>query len=167
MMNNGDKIKVICEIPIFEDLKGKSQALETISSSLTQRSFPVGSLILEEGVVGEEFYILTSGKVQVLKKTIEGEPYVVAVMNADKHPIAFGEGGLLDGEARTATIKALAPCETLVLSGDSFKKFAVEQPNWALPVLMKLIKRVMGKLKQSNHDLSLLYSALVSEIRNG
>jgi CRP-like cAMP-binding protein len=100
----------------------------------------------------------------VYKSTLEGEPYKVAILKADSHAF-FGEGGLLDSEARSATIRAETRCSCLVLKREAFERFCVGYPQFALPVLLRIARAVMSRLRKSNTDLSLLYNALVAEIR--
>ena len=87
-------------------------------------------------------------------------------MNGDQHPF-FGEGALLDSDARSATIRAEDECHCLVLSREHFDQIGIQHPDWCLPVMRRISRVVMGRFKKANHDLLMLYHALVSEIRGG
>ena len=75
----------------------------------------------------------------------------------------FGEGGLLEADTRTATIRAESTCRCLVLAKADFEEFCTMNPQWALPILKRVAKAIMNRLKNMNNDLSLLYKALVDE----
>jgi CRP-like cAMP-binding protein len=109
-------------------------------------------------------FLLVEGDAVVTKSTPEGESYRVAILRAEQFAF-FGEGGLLDSEARSATIRAETPCRCLVLHREMFEKFGREHPQWAMPILLRIARVVMTRLRKTNHDMGLLYNALVAEIR--
>jgi CRP-like cAMP-binding protein len=109
-------------------------------------------------------YFLMDGTASVYKCTTDGEPYKVAIIQGTQRAF-FGEGGLLDLEARSATIRTETECRCLVLNGAEFAEFGRNYPQWALPVLNRIARAVMVRLRKTNNDLMLLYNALVAEIR--
>ena len=78
---------------------------------------------------------------------------------------SFGEGALIDTEARTATICAETTVVCLVLMRSNFEKFSAEHPHWAIPIYHRIAGAVLTRLRKTNNDLMLLYKALVAEIR--
>ena len=159
-----DRIEALKKVTLFEDLITNTAALEAISSKMTERTFKTGDDIIEEGKAGSELFILISGEVAVFKSTLEGDPYKVVILKSTHYP-CFGEGGLLDSDTRSATIRAQSESHCLVLSREIFDQLAQASPAWALPVLRRISQAVLGRLKKTNHDLMLLHQALISEIR--
>ena len=65
-----------------------------------------------EGDPGDRLYMLTSGTVRVVKKNAQGKNVVVGNL---KEGAFFGEGSILTGHPRTASVVASARCEMLEL----------------------------------------------------
>jgi CRP-like cAMP-binding protein/Zn-dependent protease len=77
-----------------------------------------GEVIIEEGDVGEDFYAVRSGQVEVLRN---GE--VVDVMGPGSY---FGEIALLTDVPRTATVRARTPVRAFRLDREGFDRVVVE-----------------------------------------
>ncbi len=151
-------------ISLFADVIDQAEILEQLAETLHEVVFETGDPILTEGEPGSDFFMLTSGKAGVFRKTAEGDVYKVASLDGDMHAF-FGEGALLDSERRSATIKAETRCHCLVLDRTTFERFTHKHPHWALPVLTRIARAVLARLRKSNDDLMLLYKALIAEIR--
>jgi CRP-like cAMP-binding protein len=151
-------------VSLFQDIAQSEEALKGLAHATRVEKFKAGEEIVREGAVGSEMYILISGMASVFKLTPEGESYRVAILNGKDHAF-FGEGSLLDTDSRSATIRADVDSSCIVLDRKSFEYFGKQNPQWAFPVLVRIARAVMSRLKNTNHDLTLLYNALVSEIR--
>jgi CRP/FNR family cyclic AMP-dependent transcriptional regulator len=163
-MSSRNRIEILSRIALFEDLSKQKGALEKLSDLFVERNFKKGDHILDEGRVGTELYVLISGEVAVLKTTPDGERYPVARLT-DTQSVFFGEGGLLEDEARSASIYADTDCLCLMLDRKHFDSYCFENPSWALPVIRKVAQKVHSRLRKANQDMMLLYNALVGEIR--
>jgi CRP/FNR family cyclic AMP-dependent transcriptional regulator len=158
------RITKLRAVSLFADLASDERALAAISGIMREQVYPAGAVIIEEGKVGSELFILTEGRVSVYKTTPEGDPFTVAVLGAESYPV-FGESGLIESEPRSATIRADSDAHCLILDRETFDRFGIEHPNWALPVHRRVSQAVMNRFKRANHDLMLLYKALMAEIR--
>ena len=79
---------------------------------MTERTFAVGSVIVEQGHGGEGFYVLTAGKAEATRARQDGEKVLV---NSFGPTDFFGELALLDDTGvRTASIVAIEPTTCLV-----------------------------------------------------
>jgi len=162
--SGSDYVQFLASVRLFQDLKSHPEAFAAIVALMEIRDYPVTSIIVRENEPGLEMFLLVEGRASVLKTTAEGELYRVAIMEGKDHAF-FGEGGLLDSDSRSATIQAETACRCLVLSRESFQQFGNNHPQWALPVVFRIAKAVMTRLRKSNEDLILVYNALVAEIR--
>jgi CRP/FNR family transcriptional regulator, cyclic AMP receptor protein len=151
-------------IGLFSDINKSPGAVEALASIMGSREFKAGSNIITEGASGTEMFILVKGKASVFKKTPHGDEFKVALFEGEKN-IAFGEGALIDGDARSATIKAETDCHCVYLEKKAFEKFSAAYPQWALPIYKRIAQSVMARMKRTNDDMLLLYNALVAEIR--
>jgi CRP-like cAMP-binding protein len=153
------------KVPLFADLAKTPEAITALAHFMTEVAFQPGSTIIEEGAVARDMYILVEGKVNVFKKTPDGDPFKVAILDGSMHPY-FGESALLTtDDERSATITAETACKCLVLTSADFQKYAEANPKWAVPFYRKVAGGVLGRLKKTNSDLMTLYKALVAEIR--
>jgi len=152
------------EVTLFLDIKDQPGALTSLSKKMRMQKYLPGESIIKEGETGSELFLLLNGTASVFKSTTEGEQYKVAILDASNH-VFFGEGGLLDTDARSATILAETVCLCLILDRVAIDEFGKEHPEWALPILLRIARVVMERLRKTNNDLMLLYNALVSEIR--
>lgn len=151
-------------VALFSDVKDHEGAIEALASIMSSRSFEPGENIIKEGDTGTEMFILIEGRASVYKSTPQGDEYKVAIFEGAKN-IAFGESGLIDTDARSATIRADIASTCIVLERKSFEKYSAQFPQWALPVYRRIAQAVMARMRKTNNDMLLLYNALVAEIR--
>ncbi len=151
-------------VSLFTDVAHAPGALEKIAELMKMRRYAPGDTIIREGEKGSEMFLLVEGSASVYKSTAENDEYKVTILNASHHPF-FGEGALLESDARSATIKADSECACLVLEREPFLAFGHNYPQLAFPILLRIAKTVMNRFQKANTDLVLLYHALVSEIR--
>lgn len=149
---------------LFSDFSTETEALEAVADIMTERSFKPQQEITSEGETGSEMFFFVEGTASIYKTTSEGERYKVAVLQGAQHCF-FGEGAILDNEARSATIIADVACTCLVLEREKFWQFSKRHPDWAFPILVRITREIMTRLRKTNSDLTLLYNALVAEIR--
>jgi hypothetical protein len=117
-------------IHLFKGLSD-DQIIEAAKELVVERH-PAGDTIFEQGAAGDSFYIIDRGQVKVLRKT-RGENKPVATLVPGDF---FGEGAVLYGRKRSATIEAATEVELLRLSKEDFdsllKRFPQIRPNLLL-----------------------------------
>ncbi|MCB0368150.1 MAG: cyclic nucleotide-binding domain-containing protein, partial [Bdellovibrionales bacterium] len=111
---------------LFSDLINVPEAFDRISAIMERREFSKGDIITQQGQPGNEFFVLVRGQLSVHKNTLEGDDYKVALLESG-YP-AFGEGGLIDGEVRSATIICDSQAECLVLKKEKFDHLCQAEP---------------------------------------
>ena len=163
MMSSSETI--LKKVGLFADLSDKPESLGLLHRIMKIRKFPKGKVITEQGTSGEDFFVLIDGELSVHKKTIDGEDYNVAVMKSHQYP-SFGEGGLIDGEVRSATIICETEVQCLVLNKSEFNNLCFEHPEIGLPIYKKIAQGLIKRLNQTSNDLLLLHRALMDEIRS-
>ena len=158
------KAAVLAKVPLLSGLSGNPAALHHLAEVMELRKYSEKHVLIKEGELGDEFFVLIEGQVSIHKKTSEGDSYKVVILKAQMTP-ALGEGGLVEAEPRSATIICDVECRCLVLTRSAFQKFCEVHPEDAVPILRKIIITLMGRLKQTSNDLMLLHNALMNEIR--
>lgn len=111
------------------------------------REYNKGDLIFKEGMLGEELFIILSGKVEIVKKNAQGKNVVLANLSGGDF---FGEMAILQNALRTATAKAIEDTKVVVLNKESFLKNVSSYPQLSLVILRKMSER----LQQTSEKLS-------------
>jgi putative ABC transport system ATP-binding protein len=105
----------ICEflktVDAFQDLT--PLALTNVAEKMTKRQFIAGDVIIRQGEEGEEFFLISDGTVEIMR-----EGHDVADLGAGDF---FGEGSLITGEPRSATVVAKENLATYVLGKADFR----------------------------------------------
>jgi len=158
-----DNLSVLKNIVLFKDFKENTEMLKKIEELFIEEKAKKGDVIIKEGDVGDELYIIKHGNVRILKNTLQDEPYTV-VMLSDKKNVFFGEIGLLLHDKRSATVVAEDNSTFLVTNRKKFIKFGEDEPFIALMVTRQIAQILAKRLHKTNQDVVTLFSALVSEI---
>lgn len=113
-------------------------ALERLAQSSEVRLFAPGEDVIVQGAAGDELFIVLHGEARVLVTTDERGPTEVAHLAAGDF---FGEMSLLTGEMRSATVRAGARCELLVLGPGPLRPLLEEAPELAEHMSRVLARR--------------------------
>lgn len=100
----------------------EQQAVQTIIDSMEEVKFKSGDNIVTQGETGNEYYILKSGKCQVIINSKDQNVYKSKELLEGE---GFGEVALLYNEKRTATVRALQDCKVWMLDGKIFRKIII------------------------------------------
>jgi putative ABC transport system ATP-binding protein len=87
--------------------------LTNVAEKMTKRRFVKGDVVIRQGEAGEEFFLISDGTVEVMR-----EGHDVAELGAGDF---FGEGALITGEPRNATVVANDNLETYALGKTDFR----------------------------------------------
>ncbi|SCK57407.1 CRP/FNR family transcriptional regulator, cyclic AMP receptor protein [Variovorax sp. HW608] len=112
--------------------------LDAIAPRGVTRAFPAHAILINEGDTTDSLYIVLSGRVKVYASSEDGREVVLTEYGPGEY---FGELAI-DGEKRSASIKALGPCTCRVVQGTDLRQFLVEQPDFAVHLTRKLIRMV-------------------------
>jgi ABC-type multidrug transport system fused ATPase/permease subunit len=109
-------------VPLFKDLS--DQAMATVASRMRLERHPANYDVVRQGDPGDKFYVIGSGKVEVLIHDHTGERRI-NTLTGDEY---FGEMALLTGESRTATVRTTIPTELYSLSRADFMELLEQDP---------------------------------------
>ncbi|MBI3915132.1 MAG: cyclic nucleotide-binding domain-containing protein [Chloroflexi bacterium] len=115
--HRGDTRALLQRAPLFAEFS--AEEIKKIAARLRPENFARGQIILEQGAVGEKFYLLRRGRVQVFRRDAEGLEHPLEELVSGDY---FGERALLTGDPRNATIRAATPVEALTLSKKDFDR---------------------------------------------
>ncbi|MGD0881497.1 MAG: cyclic nucleotide-binding domain-containing protein [Acidimicrobiales bacterium] len=108
--------------------------LRKIRSSLDSVSVPAGKILVQEGHIGQEFFVIVSGRAAV---TRNGKK--VATLGPGDH---FGELALLDRRPRSASVVSETDLDVLVMSQRQFNSLLESVPSIARKLLSALATRL-------------------------
>jgi CRP-like cAMP-binding protein len=108
--------------------------LRKIRGSLDEVEVPAGKVLVEEGRVGLEFYLIVDGEATV---TRNGKH--VATLGPGSH---FGELALLDRRPRSASVVSETAMDVLVLSQRQFNSLLQSVPTISHKLLAALATRL-------------------------
>jgi len=135
--------QVLAITPVFEGIPDKAR-FELIRY-FRLRTFADGECIVREGDIGDTFYLIRSGEVQVSVQDRKSRRQVMlGCMRAGDF---FGEVALLTGRPRTATVCAKGTVELMELSRADFEKIVKDYPRIRSIVETYLKKRVRDTIR--------------------
>ncbi|GAP64488.1 hypothetical protein ARMA_2911 [Ardenticatena maritima] len=125
--------------PLNEEQRG------ALAQQARLRHYAPGELILEEGALGHDFYIIESGSVVVLKRIEDGE------IEIGYHgPGAFfGEMALIQDAPRSASVRAETAVRAIEISREGFESVVMQHPAVMLAVMRELSRR----LRQTDQNM--------------
>lgn len=121
---------------LFYNLPRK--VIAAIAPHFSIRHFDTDDAIFTQGSVGDSFYILRRGQVQVVQNR-DGQEVVLSELETGD---GFGEMALLIDRPRSATVRALEPVEALVLNRENFLTLSQALPPLAEKFQHLLAERV-------------------------
>lgn len=108
--------EILQESPLFHGMSDYQMRKAILISQLHE--FDKGDLLVEQGGVGRNMYLILSGQAEVVRQS-KGEVKRVAVLNAGE---ILGEVGYVGEIHRTADVRALTRVETLCFNYKKLKK---------------------------------------------
>lgn len=121
-----------------------------------RRTFSKGEAIFKETDVNRDLYFIVKGEVEITKRVHSKErpERLLATLSAGG---VFGEGALLSGRPRSATVRTLVDTELLVLTEDQFRHLIERKPSLAISLILALLRIVNQRLISTNQELIVLY----------
>jgi MFS family permease len=110
-------------VPLLATLSG--DALDDLTTLLHVEHFPTGATILREGELGDRFYLLKSGRVEIRQRGTHKREHILGQREGTDY---FGEIALLRNVPRTATVTAIAPVEAYALYSADFQELMRRSP---------------------------------------
>jgi len=111
-------------------------------NKLDRRSVKKGTVIFEEGEIGQEAFVVVTGTVQIFRRVGEGEEVLADLGTMEM----FGEMSLVDHQPRMASARALEDCELTTISRDDLdrrlERLSKEDRavRWLIDVLVKRLR---------------------------
>jgi hypothetical protein len=116
---------VLKQSPLFRD--GDMVFMEQVIMALKPKQVAAGEVLIREGEIGRELYLIEQGEVEVLDRT---DKVIKVLSDGD----VFGEIGVLLSTPRNATVRARIPTDVYVLEKSDFSRILRDNPNFATAI---------------------------------
>ena len=147
-------MSIIKSIPIFSNLS--DEIINNIIKYGSTRTYQMNEIILLEGEVNTDFYIILSGRVKVSNISPDQKEYILTFINEGDH---FGEISLMDGYPSTANIIAAGECRIFKIHSNEFYDLLNKYPD--IPINM--LKTVNERIREADAKIKTLTISTAEE----
>jgi serine/threonine protein phosphatase PrpC len=138
------KIDTIRNMPLFRYLTYKELVkIMNITHALEVKQ---GELIIRDGEIGEDLFIVLNGSVNVHK----ADKHIVTLKDGDH----FGEMALVDKAPRSADVTAATAVKLLKISRPDFFEIIRKEPQLAAKLLWSFVQVLSDRLRKTNKELT-------------
>jgi serine phosphatase RsbU (regulator of sigma subunit) len=143
-------MNLLSKVPLFSKLP--QLELDHILSTLEVKTLTPNEILFREGDLGEQFYVVTDGMIEVLLGEGQDEELLLNTVRAGEY---LGEMGLvLPGGHRTATTRARGAVTLLSMSRAQFLDLTKKYPELFSAMVNVLSQRLDASNSQSFRDLN-------------
>ncbi|MEZ5168155.1 MAG: Crp/Fnr family transcriptional regulator [Acidimicrobiales bacterium] len=130
---------------LFADVA--EEHLTPIAAAAAERSLRRGDVLFTEGDEPDQLYIVTSGRIAIANRSIDGRESVVALMEPGD---LFGEMPLFDGLGRSAEARALEPSAVVAIPYGPVRALYESEPT----ELWNVVNLLAGRLRAMDENLA-------------
>ncbi len=140
---------LISQAPLFASLpRGEIQRL---ADTLRPANVPPNTILLREGEIGDRFYIICEGQIEIVKALGTADERLAGVRGPGEY---IGEMSLLDRDGlRAASARARTAAQLLEMTRDDFDALLNRQPALAYEMVRVLSTRLKQAHNSAIHDL--------------
>jgi len=131
---HGRKVELLEQIPLFSSCTKREMA--QVAALTSPAELAAGTILTRQGAAGGLAFVIASGRAEV---TRQGKR--LATLGPGD---VVGELSLIDGQPRSATVKALTDLEVLEIDGRDLAKLLRKAPS----VTRKLLESMAGRLRE-------------------
>jgi general secretion pathway protein E len=141
-LGTGSLLSRLRAVPVFRDLEEAD--LQRLLRGAKERQFQPGALVIREGDIGEEFFLILEGDFQAfLRQEILGLEKELRRLGPGDY---FGEIALLTGGKRLASVRAISGGRVLVVDKRQLDELLIQAPGAALA----LCRSLAGYIERAN-----------------
>lgn len=144
---NLERVLFLHCVPLFVDFEPED--LLMLARSSEEKTLTEGQKLFSQGDLGDEVYVLISGRVQISMATGQ-RPQILSVLGPGD---CIGEMSVIDGSPRSATATVVGPAQSarlLCIAGDTFRRFLEERSHVAGKVIGVLASRLRQLVERAH-----------------
>ncbi len=148
---------ILKDIDIFSQLSDHER--ERLQAVIIEESFPKGTFIFHKHSVGDKFYIIKVGTVEIRKEA--GENRRVTWLARLKQGEIFGEMSFFNEEHHSADAISAGPgdAELLCIGKSDFNQLMDQDQALVIKVLRAILRKISLRLRQADEILQFLLPA--------
>ena len=147
-----NSIKAILSHPIFSGLS--RHEAENIARYCEVLILPKGQIIVEQGELSQDMYILIKGSLSIKVRDSQGEESEVGTLSKGE---IFGEMGVFEDTARSASIYSATESVVLCIPGEGFHKMVAEGQAAMFILLQQTLINACNRLRDLDRRLDTLF----------
>lgn len=124
-------------LPDADLLAALPPSLQALAARGTIRRYRARTTLIEEGDRGDNLFVVLAGTLRIFCSDAGGREITLALYGAGEYA---GEMSL-DGEPRSASVATETACVCAVVSGESLRQHLAVNPEFALELILRLIRR--------------------------
>jgi len=148
-------IEILKKIALFEGLEESD--LAKIAQVTKERTCPKGTVLFKEGDVGDAFFLIVDGAVEIMKHDGSEEKVVSNIDHNDKNSF-FGEMALIEGAPRSATLRTSKDSKFLVIEKSNFDMMLRLNSFIALRIMSALSRRLRAPEKAVEQKMGKIFA---------
>ncbi len=139
-----EDVEVLREVPIFASVE--LSKLKLLAFASRRLNFDPGEILCREGDLGDTAFVIIKGTADVFVRAGDSEIKVATVGRND----FIGDMAILCDMPRTATVKAVCRCETLMIGKSQLMGLLKSFPDMSIAMMRVLA----GRLERTNRALA-------------
>ncbi len=137
---------------MFRDLTKKQ--LEVVRRHMRPHRFKKSEIVFREGEPGDRIYFIISGEVSVLASLAQnGRARRLATF---AEGVFFGDMAILEGQPRSATVRADTDTEVLYMTVEDFRNLVENEPHIASKMLLNMARELSYRLRLTTIEVRTL-----------
>lgn len=143
------KEKLLAQAPLFNGLP--EDEIKKLTETLSVREVPPKTILFKEGEIGDRFYIIIQGHIEVIKALGTPEERFIGLRGPGEF---VGEMSLINRAGlRTASVRSLGPAHLWEMSHEEFDALLHRQPTMAFELINVLSQRLTAAHDSTIEDL--------------
>ncbi len=148
-------LNILRNVHFFDSLS--DDELMIVSEHFHERRLPAGEIVFSEDEIGDSFYILKEGSLEITKR-IRDDLETQAELSTLEPYEFFGEMALVDESPRSATAKTITDVVLLRMDKQDFLKICLQYPQ----VIFNLTKTMSLHLRNTNKQFATVLDNLIT-----
>lgn len=140
-----DPYRALRQMPVFGGLT--DEELANVVSLATTLEAPRGTLVVRQGDLAKELFVIQRGSMEVLAKIGDEEERVLSRLGAGD---CFGEMALIDIQPRSASVRALEDSVLISLSNKAFRTLSGWNLQTYTLIVMNLAREISRRLRRAD-----------------
>lgn len=140
-------VRTLQRCALFRDFT--ETGLKIFAALAVEKTYPAGTPLFVENMVGESFFVVKSGTVRITQKTPGGEKEIGTLGPGDQ----LGSASLLGKTIRLVSAVAATPCEVLEITQRDFARLQPQKPQACLKLALAIGADLAQKVADSREVL--------------